>query len=73
MPAKYLTCDAVEFCCICIYGHFLALLMMQIMGYRSYAEYTLKPNMASSPEVVMSFLKEMSEMVRPSADEVLCP
>ncbi|KAM1231890.1 hypothetical protein ACFX13_042515 [Malus domestica] len=43
--------------------------LAQIMGYRSYAEYTLKPNMASSPEVVMSFLKEMSEMVRPSADE----
>lgn len=46
---------------------------MQVMGYRSYAEFNVKPNMSSSPEVVMSFLREMSKMVRPSADEVLCP
>lgn len=43
---------------------------MQIMGCRSYAEFAVKPNMASSPAVVMSFLHEMSEMVRPRADEV---
>ncbi|KAF4372136.1 hypothetical protein F8388_000352 [Cannabis sativa] len=43
--------------------------LAQILGYRSYAEFSLKPNMASSPEVVMSFLEEMSNMVRPSADE----
>ncbi|XP_008234377.1 PREDICTED: probable mitochondrial intermediate peptidase, mitochondrial isoform X1 [Prunus mume] len=43
--------------------------LAQIMGYRSYAEFTVKPNMASSPEVVMSFLLEMSKMVKPSADE----
>lgn len=48
-------------------------LWMQVMGYRSYAEFNVKPNMSSSPEVVMSFLREMSKMVRPSADEVLCP
>lgn len=46
---------------------------MQIMGYRSYAEFNVKPNMASSPEVVMSFLLEMRKMVKPSADEVICP
>lgn len=44
---------------------------MQIMGNKSYAEFSVHPNMASSPEVVMSFLLEMSEMVRPKADKVL--
>ncbi|XP_061997605.1 mitochondrial intermediate peptidase, mitochondrial [Rosa rugosa] len=43
--------------------------LAQIMGYRSYAEFTVKPNMSSSPKVVMSFLQELSKMVRPSADE----
>lgn len=42
------------------------------MGDRHYSEFSLKPNMASSPLVAMSFLQEMSKMVRPSADEVLC-
>ena len=40
------------------------------MGYRSYAEFTMKPNMASSPAVVMSFLDDIGKMVRPRADEV---
>lgn len=40
------------------------------MGYRSYAEFIVMPNMASSPEVVMSFLLEMSKMIKPKADEV---
>lgn len=44
---------------------------MQIMGYKSYSEFTVHSNMASSPEVVTSFLHEMSEMVRPAADKVL--
>ncbi|GKV33757.1 hypothetical protein SLEP1_g42220 [Rubroshorea leprosula] len=43
--------------------------LAQIMGYKSYAEFVMKPNMASSPEVVMPFLLEMSRMVRPKADE----
>lgn len=43
--------------------------LAQIMGYRSYAEFTVKPNMASSPAVVNSFLREISKMVRPRADE----
>lgn len=42
------------------------------MGYRSYAEFTMKPNMASSPAVVMSFLHGIGKMVRPRADEVWC-
>lgn len=41
------------------------------MGYRSYADFIVMPNMASSPEVVMSFLLEMSKMIKPKADEVL--
>lgn len=43
--------------------------LAQMMGYRSYAEFVVKPNLASSPEVVISFLHEMSKMVRPRADE----
>jgi len=40
------------------------------MGCKSYAGFAAHPNMASSPDVVMSFLLEMSEVVRPKADEV---
>ncbi|KAB1208180.1 putative mitochondrial intermediate peptidase, mitochondrial [Morella rubra] len=43
--------------------------LAQIMGSRSYAEFAVKPNMASSPAVVMSFLNEISKMIRPRADE----
>ncbi|KAH9678299.1 mitochondrial intermediate peptidase [Citrus sinensis] len=43
--------------------------LAQIMGYRSYAEFIVMPNMASSPEVVKSFLLEMSKMIKPKADE----
>ncbi|KAK6132170.1 hypothetical protein DH2020_034095 [Rehmannia glutinosa] len=49
---------------ILLYDHYV-----QIMGYKSYAEFALKENMASSPEVVLSFLRDMSEMVRPKAEE----
>ncbi|KAL3645220.1 Mitochondrial intermediate peptidase [Castilleja foliolosa] len=41
----------------------------EIMGCNSYAELALKENMASSPEVVLSFLHDMSKMVRPKAEE----
>ncbi|KAI3458275.1 hypothetical protein Pfo_014938 [Paulownia fortunei] len=41
----------------------------EIMGCKSYAEFALKENMASSPEVVLSFLHDMSKMVRPKAEE----
>ncbi|KAK3220971.1 hypothetical protein Dsin_014941 [Dipteronia sinensis] len=39
------------------------------MGCRSYSDFMVKPNMASSPDVVMSFLLEMSKMIKPKADE----
>ncbi|XP_021842214.2 mitochondrial intermediate peptidase, mitochondrial isoform X2 [Spinacia oleracea] len=43
--------------------------LAQIMGYKSYAEFSASPNMASSVDVVMSFLHELSSMVKPKADE----
>ncbi|XP_050225251.1 mitochondrial intermediate peptidase, mitochondrial isoform X2 [Mercurialis annua] len=43
--------------------------LAELMGYRSYAEFTVKQNLASSPEVVTSFLCEMSEVIRPRADQ----
>lgn len=44
---------------------------MQIMGYKSYAEFSVHPNMAASPEVVMPFLNDLSMMIRPKAEQVL--
>ncbi|XP_021977410.1 mitochondrial intermediate peptidase, mitochondrial [Helianthus annuus] len=41
----------------------------QIMGYKSYVEYALQSNMASSPDVVSSFLVELSKAVQPKAVE----
>ncbi|XP_024961820.1 mitochondrial intermediate peptidase, mitochondrial isoform X1 [Cynara cardunculus var. scolymus] len=41
----------------------------QIMGYKSYAGYALHSNMASSPDVVSSFLVELSKNVQPKAVE----
>ncbi|KAA3476005.1 putative mitochondrial intermediate peptidase, mitochondrial isoform X2 [Gossypium australe] len=43
--------------------------LAQIMGCKSYAEFVMQLNMASSPEVVVSFLLEMSNMVKEKADE----
>ncbi|XP_042511651.1 mitochondrial intermediate peptidase, mitochondrial [Macadamia integrifolia] len=43
--------------------------LAQIMGYKSYAEFAVHPNMASSPVVAMSFLLDLSKIVRPKADE----
>ncbi|XP_038709223.1 mitochondrial intermediate peptidase, mitochondrial [Tripterygium wilfordii] len=43
--------------------------LAQILGYKSYAEFVVKPNMASSPDVVTSFLHDMSNMIRPQADK----
>lgn len=47
------------------------MLIMQISGYRSYAEFAVTPNLASSPAVVVPFLQDLSKVVRPRADEVL--
>ncbi|XP_057453814.1 mitochondrial intermediate peptidase, mitochondrial isoform X1 [Lotus japonicus] len=45
--------------------------LAQILGCKSYAEFAVKPNMASSPKVVMSFLEEMSKIVRAKSKEEL--
>lgn len=41
----------------------------QIMGYKTYVEYALQSNMASSPDVVSSFLAELSKTVQPKGVE----
>ncbi|PIA35745.1 hypothetical protein AQUCO_03500240v1 [Aquilegia coerulea] len=41
----------------------------QIMGHKSFADFSIHPNLASSPEVVKSFLLELSKIVRPKADQ----
>jgi len=43
---------------------------LQIMGCKSYAEFAIRPNMAASADVVMSFLGDLSNIVRHKADEV---
>ncbi|KVH88373.1 Metallopeptidase, catalytic domain-containing protein [Cynara cardunculus var. scolymus] len=48
---------------------FASYICMQIMGYKSYAGYALHSNMASSPDVVSSFLVELSKNVQPKAVE----
>ncbi|GAB4825974.1 Mitochondrial intermediate peptidase [Ancistrocladus abbreviatus] len=43
--------------------------LAQLVGCKSYAEFAVRQNMASSPDIVTSFLLEMSEVVRAKADE----
>ncbi|KAH6755680.1 Zincin-like metalloproteases family protein [Perilla frutescens var. hirtella] len=43
--------------------------LSEVLGYKTYSEFALKGNMASSPEIVLSFLHDMSKMVRPKAEE----
>lgn len=40
------------------------------MEYKSYADFAIRPNMAGSPDVAMSFLLDLSKHVRCKADEV---
>ncbi|XP_058083190.1 mitochondrial intermediate peptidase, mitochondrial-like isoform X2 [Magnolia sinica] len=48
--------------------------LAKIMGYKSYAQFAVHPNIASSREVVMPFLLDLSKIVTHKADEVnLCP
>ncbi|XP_062229626.1 mitochondrial intermediate peptidase, mitochondrial isoform X2 [Phragmites australis] len=39
------------------------------MGCKSYADFAIRPNMAASADVVMSFLRDLSNIVRHKADE----
>ncbi|KAF3335187.1 putative mitochondrial intermediate peptidase [Carex littledalei] len=43
--------------------------LAQIMGCKSYAEFSIRHNMAGLSEVVSTFLHDMSRIVRPKADE----
>ncbi|KAK9120648.1 hypothetical protein Syun_018265 [Stephania yunnanensis] len=45
------------------------LAQIQIIGHKSFAEFAVSSNLASSPEVVMSFLLELSRIVKPQADK----
>ncbi|RLM55849.1 putative mitochondrial intermediate peptidase, mitochondrial [Panicum miliaceum] len=43
--------------------------LAKIMGCKSYADFAIRPNMAASADVVMSFLGDLSNIVRHKADE----
>ncbi|KAF3335174.1 putative mitochondrial intermediate peptidase [Carex littledalei] len=43
--------------------------LAQIMGCKSYAEFSIRHNMAGLSEVVSTFLHDMRRIVRPKADE----
>lgn len=40
------------------------------MGYKSFTELVAQQNMAASPEVVMSFLQNLSQAVKDKAEKV---
>ncbi len=43
----------------------------RLLGYRNYAEASLVPKMAQSPEEVMTFLRDLAAKARPSAERDL--
>ncbi|CAD6335737.1 unnamed protein product [Miscanthus lutarioriparius] len=43
--------------------------LAKIMGCKSYAEFAIRPNMAASADVVMSFLEDLSNIVKHKAEE----
>jgi oligopeptidase A len=43
--------------------------LAQLLGYRSYAEVSLVPKMAESPEQVLSFLRDLARRARPFAEK----
>jgi len=43
----------------------------QLLGYASYAEMSLVPKMAETPQEVMDFLRDLARRARPSADRDL--
>ncbi|KAF0904534.1 hypothetical protein E2562_035431 [Oryza meyeriana var. granulata] len=43
--------------------------LAKTMGCKSYGDFAIRPNMAASVDVVMSFLKDLSDTVRHKADE----
>uniref|UniRef100_A0A0D9WTE8 Peptidase M3A/M3B catalytic domain-containing protein n=1 Tax=Leersia perrieri TaxID=77586 RepID=A0A0D9WTE8_9ORYZ len=45
--------------------------LAKTMGCKSYSDFAIRPNMAASVDVVMSFLNDLSDTVRQKADEEL--
>ncbi|WVZ78856.1 hypothetical protein U9M48_026504 [Paspalum notatum var. saurae] len=43
--------------------------LAKTMGCKSYADFAIRPNMAASADVVLSFLEDLSNIVRHKADE----
>lgn len=43
--------------------------LAQILGCKSYADFAIRPNMAASPDVVTSFLDDMSKTIKHKVDE----
>ncbi len=65
--------DAVKFDNAAIMGELLALRHeeAQLLGYRHYADVSLVPKMAESPEQVVSFLRDLGAKARPHAEKDL--
>jgi len=49
----------------------LRLEMARLLGFRSYAEYSLEPKMAETPEQVLGFLRELAMRAKPYAERDL--
>lgn len=45
--------------------------LSQLLGYQSFAHFAVAPTLAGSPDVVKSFLMDLSEKIRGKADEEL--
>jgi oligopeptidase A len=45
--------------------------LAQLLGFASYAEYSLEPKMAESPQQVLAFLNELASRARPYAERDL--
>jgi oligopeptidase A len=65
--------DAVKFDNAAIMGELLALRHeeAQLLGYRHYADVSLVPKMAESPEQVVAFLRDLGTKARPHAEKDL--
>jgi oligopeptidase A len=65
--------DAVKFDNAAIMGELLALRHeeAQLLGYRHYADVSLVPKMAESPEQVVAFLRDLGTKARPHAQKDL--
>lgn len=45
--------------------------LAQLLGFRNYAEYSLEPKMAESPQQVLDFLNQLAQRARPYAERDL--